>query len=115
MATPTGIIKAVVATLSSGPMTAKQIAQVLSVDVRIVSNAIQSASKSTKYKIYKQRYSPDKRTYIKIYSLTPFENADEPHVHRSRNLPQRYLAPFRGLTPKEHDLWAHRNLAMLVR
>jgi len=52
-------------------------------------------------------FKVDKRGHHPVYSLTD--------PKRNNDLPRPYQPEFKPLTPKNYDLWAARNLAMLVR
>jgi hypothetical protein len=35
--------------------------------------------------------------------------------YKGEKMPMPYVPPFREMTPDDHDIWSHRNLAMLAR
>ncbi len=35
--------------------------------------------------------------------------------YKGEKMPMPYVPPFREMTPQDHDIWSHRNLAMLAR
>lgn len=100
----------IVTTLRNQDMTAAELAAALSLPAKRIANSIQAARQSTKNTpIYVARRAAGKP----VYSLTP------PLVSlpskSSRNVNPRYVPPFREITPQEHDMWQHKNLALLAR
>lgn len=110
---PSKILDAVYEELrESDVLTAKQIAMRRGFSPKAVADAINHRVTPKMQKIY-SRPSLDAGGYenaVKEYSLTPFRA-----TRRDKSLPMPYVPPFREMTQKDHDIWSHRNLAMLAR
>ena len=101
MATPNGLSDQIMAHMAvSGPQNVKQVSEAIGSTMRRVTR--------TMYDLRNQGrlHKVDQQGGWIVYSATPPE-------HRHTN--PRYIAPHRELTPADHNIWSHRDLALIGR